>query len=1054
MLDFFINRPIFAATIALLMVICGGISILVLPIAQFPEIVPPTVTVTSAYPGASAEVTADSVTTLLEEQINGIQGMIYMNSVSANNGASMITVTFEVGYDLDIGAVDVQNRVSRATGQMPPLVNQAGIVINKTSTNMVLVVSLVSPNGTYDDIFLGNYADIYLTDPLARVSGVGSITNFGLREYAMRIWLDPDKMAAMALTVEDVKNAVQEQNQQVAAGLIGAPPTAEAPAYQLQISTMGQLTTPEEFSDIVVRTGEDGRLVTLGDIGRVELGAQSYQSSSALNAVGCANIGVYQLPGANALDIKRNVVSVLEGLSEKFPADVEFQVTYDTTEFVELSIRDLVVTLLEALVLVVFVVFVFLQNWRTTLIPTIAIPVSLIGAFAFMLVFGFSINTLTLLGLVLAVGLVVDDAIVVVENVERQLEEHPDWPLRRATSVAMHEVVGPIIATSLVLMAVFIPTAFMPGITGQLYNQFALTIAFSVALSSVNSLTLSPALCGIFLKPTRAEDRFILFRWFNSVFDRLVEFYGGFVHLLIRLRWLVVVGFLAVAVVTGLMAMKYPKAFVPNEDQGYCFGLVELPPAATVERTEEILNDVARRIKQNEWVEDVISVSGYNFLTQTNQTYTGFVIPIFKSWEVRGEKHSANNLILDFNREFKTDPRGSVTFLNPPPIQGLSAVGGFTLQLENLPAVDYTTFYNDCMKLIDAANADKRFLGVRTPSQVDVPQLWLDVDRDKAKLLGVNLNSLFETLQVQLGSLYINNFNLYNQVYQVQAQAEGWGRSDASDIGRLQVRNQDGDMVPVATLASARMITGPDFIPHYNLYDTVQVLGNPNVFAGVSSSQAVEAMEELCRTVLPPEYGYEWTGTTFQELKAGNLAPFIFGLALIVVFLLLAAQYESWILPIMIMLTVPLAILGALLALLISHRALDVYGQIGLVMLIGLAAKNAILIVEFARELRVQGKDPVEAAVGAAKLRLRPILMTAFSFILGVVPLVLATGAGAESRISIGTVVLGGMLMATVLSLGLVPVFYVIFERMRESAGVDGTATISPITPAPDGSGL
>lgn len=1027
------------------MVIGGGISIYVLPIAQFPNIVPPTVTVASSYPGASASDTADSVTTLLEEQINGIQGMIYMSSTSANNGASLITVTFEVGYDLDIGAVDVQNRISRATGQLPPIVNQAGIIINKTSTDMVMVVSLISPNGTYDDVFLGNYSNIFLTDPLSRVAGVGSINNFGLREYAMRIWLDPDKMATMGLTVDDVKNAVQEQNQVVPAGLIGAPPTNESPAFQLQISTLGRLKTAEEFSKIVVRTGEDGQLVTLADLGRVELGAQSYQSSSALNAVGCANIGVYQLPGANALNIKAQVVDVMERLSEKFPDDMEYQITYDTTEFVRLSIEDLVVTLFEALGLVVLVVFVFLQNWRTTLIPIIAIPVSLIGAFAFMLIFGFSINTLTLLGLVLAVGLVVDDAIVVVENVERQLEAHPKWSLREATSTALHEVVGPIVATSLVLMAVFVPTAFMPGITGQLYNQFALTIAFSVALSSINSLTLSPALCAIFLKPTRAEDRFILFRWFNKAFDHLVNFYGGFIHLLIRLRIVVVLLFLVLGAATAYFVMKYPKSFVPNEDQGYCFGLVQLPAASTVQRTDDVLTNVAEQLKQNEWVEDVISVSGFNFLTGTNQTYTGFVIPIFKSWDVRGTKHSANNLILDFNKQFKDDPRATIAFVNPPPIQGLSTVGGFTLQIENLPAVDFKEFFRDTEKLIEAANKDKRLMMVRTPSQIDVPQLWLNVDRTKAKLLGIDLNSLFETLQVQLGSLYINNFNLYNQVYQVQAQAEGWARSDSGDVGRLYVRNADNEMVPVSTLASIESITGPDYIPHYNLYETVQIIGSPNVFAGYSSSQAIAAMEELCDEVLPSQYGYEWTGTTYQELQAGNLAPYVFGLALIVVFLLLAAQYESWILPIMIMLAVPLAILGAIIALMIAGRPLDVYGQIGLVMLIGLAAKNAILIVEFAREMRIQGNSVIDSAVGAAKLRLRPILMTAFAFILGVIPLVLATGAGAQSRISIGTVVLGGMLMATVLSLGLVPVFYVIFEQLRERSGVDGTAKIQPI---------
>ena len=1045
MLDFFINRPIFAATVALLMVICGAISMVVLPIAQFPSIVPPTVTVTSTYPGASAQVTADSVTTLLEEQINGIQGMIYMSSTSANNGSSLITVSFEVGYDLDIGAVDVQNRISQATGQIPSIVNQAGIIIEKTSTDMVLVVSLVSPNGTYDDTFLGNYANIYLNDPLSRVSGVGSITNFGLREYAMRIWLDPDKMAALGLTVSDVSNAVQEQNQQVAAGLIGSPPTDQSPAFQLQISTLGRLTTAEQFEDIIVRTGSDGQLVTLADIGRVELGANNYQGSSALNGIGCANLGVYQLPGANALDIKSQVVNTLDTLSSKFPEDMEYEITYDTTTFVKLSIQDLVITLFEALALVVIVVFIFLQSWRSTLIPLVAIPVSLIGTFAFMMLFGFSINTLTLLGLVLAVGLVVDDAIVVVENVERQLQEHPDWSRRKATSIAIHEVVGPIIATTLVLQAVFIPTAFLPGITGQLYNQFALTIAFSVGLSSINSLTLSPALCGIFLKPVKEEDRNVVFRAFNNVFDKLIGFYGGLLHWFIKLRLLIVAGFLVLAALTAYLSMVWPKAFVPSEDQGYCFGLVELPPGSTVERTDEVMASVVEELTKNEWIENVISVAGRNFLTSTNQTYAGFVIPIFKSWDVRGEAHTAKKLILDFNTEFKQNPLATVQFVSPPPITGLGAVSGFQLQLENLPAVPYEDFYRDALKMIEAANEDPRLMMVRTPSRIDIPQLWLDVDRQKAKLLGVNLSEVFNTLQVQLGSLYINNFNLYNQVYQVQAQAEGWARSNPQDIGRLYVRNNDQEMVPVSTIASVESITGPDFIPHYNIYETVQVLGSPNVFAGYSSSQAVQAMEEICAKALGSQYGYEWSGTTYQELQAGNLAPFIFGLALIVVFLLLAAQYESWILPVMIMLTVPLAVLGAILALLATGRPLDVYGQIGLVMLIGLATKNAILIVEFAKELSAEGQDPVEAAVGAAKLRLRPILMTAFSFILGVVPLMLATGAGAQSRQSIGFVVFGGMLMATVLTLGIVPVFYVIFQRMRERSGIDPTKKIEAI---------
>ncbi|MEC9158239.1 MAG: multidrug efflux RND transporter permease subunit [Planctomycetota bacterium] len=1045
MLDFFINRPIFAATIALLMIICGGISIFTLPISQYPEIVPPTVTVTSTYPGASAEVTADTVTTLLEDSINGIQGMIYIDSTSVNNGTSYITVTFDVGYSLDIGAVDVQNRVSQVTGQIPSIVNEAGIVIEKTSTDMVLVISLTSPNGTYDDVWLGNYCDIYLNDPLLRVPGVGSITNFGLLEYAMRIWLDPDKMSALNITVGDVKNAIQEQNQQVAAGLIGSPPTDKSPANQLQVSTLGLLSTAEEFAEIIVRTGEDGQLVTISDIGRVELGAKNYQQSSSLNATPAGNLGIYQLPGANALDIKADVVKTLAKLSEKFPEDVDYAITYDTTEFVRLSILDLVVTLFEALGLVIFVVFIFLQSWRSTLIPVIAIPVSLIGAFAFMIVFGFSINTLSLLGLVLAVGLVVDDAIVVVENVERQLETHPSWSRRQATSVAIHEVVGPIIATTLVLMAVFVPTAFMPGITGQLYNQFALTIAFSVLLSSINSLTLSPALCAIFLKPVKPEDRNFLFRAFNRVFDRTIELYGNLLHWLIRLRALVFIAYLVLGAATGYLLIKWPQGFVPEEDQGYCFGLIELPPGATVARTNAVVNQMAEELSKNEWVENVIAVSGFNFLTSTSQTYTGFVIPILKSWDVRGSKHTANDLILEFNKTYKDDPRAGVTFVSPPPIMGLGTVGGFQLQLENLPSVPFEQFYRDCMPLLEAANKDDRLMMVRTPSQIDVPQIWLDVDREKAKLLDVNLSDLFETLQVQLSSLYVNNFNLYNKTYQVQIQAEGWARAENKDIGQLYVRNGMGQMIPLDALVEAENVTGPDFIPHYNLYETLEVLGNPNVFKGKSSGQAIAAMEELCAEYLPAEYAYEWSGTTYQELAAGNLAPIIFGLALIVVFLLLAAQYESWVLPVMIMMVVPLAMLGALLALMIAKRPLDVYGQIGLVTLIGLAAKNAILIVEFAKELRADGQDVVASAISASKLRLRPILMTAFSFILGVTPLVIASGAGAQSRQSIGYVVFGGMLLATIITLGVVPVFYVIFERLRERFGVDPTLKIKPI---------
>ena len=1029
MVDFFINRPVLATVLAILITLIGGISIPILPIAQFPEISPPTVNVAATFTGASSEVVEETVTTPIEEQINGVEGMTYMSSDSSNDGTMSINVTFEIGYDLDIAAVDVQNRVQLATPRVPEEVSKYGLSVIKQSTSLILVVNLISPDGSRDDLFLSNYIDIHISDVLKRIPGVGNLTLFGEREYSMRIWLNPDKLASLSITTTDVANAIEEQNVQVAAGSIGQPPIPKGQQFQFIITTLGRLETVEEFEDIIIRANQDGSVVRIKDVATVDLGAETYTTNSTLDGGETVGIGTYQLPGANALDLAKEIRAAMELLKEDFPSGVDYKIIYDTTEFVKESIKEVVITLFEAFILVFIVVFIFLQNIRATLIPAITIPVSLIGTFALINALGFSINTLTLFGLVLAIGLVVDDAIIVVENASRLIAER-GVSSREATSAAMKEVTGPIVATSLVLMAVFVPVSFMPGITGQLYRQFALTIACSVAISTINALTLSPALCALFLRKETGK-KFWFFKKFDQGFDWFKDRYHGWLVTLTA-RWKIVVGVFAVLmVVTSFMFTIVPTGFVPEEDQGYFIIDVQGPEGSSLERTEETIKEVYDILVNTPGVAHVIVIAGLNFLTSSSDSNTGAIYAVLAPWGKRKSYAlSVFGIIERVRKEFAGIQGAVVVPFNAPPIQGLSSTGGFQFELEDRASLGIQTLANVTKEMIEKGNEKPELTGLFSSFTADVPGIYVELDRTKAKTQGVAISDIFDTLQAYLGALYVNDFNKFGRVYRVFMQAEDSYRAEVDDISRLYVRTETGGMVPLSTLIDVKEIVGPETVTHYNLYRSTEIDGDSA--PGYSSGQAIKAMEALAEEVLPEGMGYEWSGTSYQEIKAGNMAPLIFALSIVFVFLFLAALYESWAMPFMVMLAVPLALLGAMSAQYLRGLTNDVYCQIGLVMLIGLASKNAILIVEFAKQRREEGLPVIEAAMQAAMIRLRPILMTAFAFILGVFPLVIASGAGAESRHSLGTAVFGGMILSTMLSLSVVPVFYVIIENLRE----------------------
>jgi hydrophobe/amphiphile efflux-1 (HAE1) family protein len=1046
MVGFFIQRPIFASAIAALMLLAGSIAYFLLPVSQFPDITPPQVVVSAVYPGASAQVVADTVTTPLEQQINGVEGMTYMSSSSSNDGSSNITITFDVGYPLSIAAVDVQNRVSQAASSLPAIVNQAGVTIKKQNPNFALIVNLVSPDKSVDPVSLSNYAFLQVLDPIKRVQGVGDVQIFGERRYSMRVWLDPDKLANLGITATDVQAAITEQNVQVAAGKIGQSPAPEGTAFEMQVNAIGRLADPQQFGDIVVRANAAaGSAVRLRDVARIELGALQYASSGFFGDDPTVVMAIYQMPGSNALELKTAIKKKMDELSKRFPKGIEYAMHYDTTKFVSAAMHDVVVTLAEALLLVVLVVFIFLQSWRTTLIPVIAIPVSLIATLAVMKVLGFSLNMLSLLGMVLAIGLVVDDAIVVVENVERQLERGLK-PLAAART-AMKEVTGPIIATTAVLMAVFIPVAFIPGVAGRLYNQFALTVAISVGISAFNSLTLSPALAAAFLRH-RGETTFTPFRWFNQGFDWLSHRYALSVRTLVRWRWAMLGLFAATMAATVLISTRIPSTFLPVEDQGYFFVVIQLPDGASLQRTDEVAKQVRQVLMSTPGVEIVGSISGLNFLTSAAQSNSAVEFAILKPWDERPPEQNASKLVEQVRPKLLGLPGAFVLSFDPPSIPGLGATGGFEFQVEDLTGKGPQAV-NDA---VQAVLAEARKQPEINPHQLfssfstSTPQFNYDLDRNKAKLLGLNLPDVFNTLQIYLGSLYVNDFNLFGRTFRVTMQADKDARANASDLSRLYVRNNTGGMVPLSTLGTLKPTVGPETVPHYNNYASALI--NGGAAPGYSSGQAVEAMERAAGVALPRDFAFEWTGITFQELKAGSIATVVFTLAIVFVFLILAAQYESWSMPFMVLLAVPLALFGALLAIWLRGGQTDVYSQIGFVMLIGLAAKNAILIVEFARRRREEGLEIVDAAMEAARLRLRPILMTAFAFILGVVPLMIATGAGAASRQSIGTTVFGGMLAATILTLLFVPVFYAVIEQWRERRGTLATAHGETMQPA------
>jgi hydrophobic/amphiphilic exporter-1 (mainly G- bacteria), HAE1 family len=1020
--DFFIRRPVFATVCALFIILAGAISIPSLPIAQFPNLAPPQVVVISFYIGANAQTVESAVTIPLEQAINGVPGMKYITSNSGNDGSSSITVTFDVTRDVDLAAVDVQNRVSQALGRLPNAIKNTGVIITKQATGFVLAAGVYSESGEYDSLFLSNYIDIYVKDAVKRVPGVGDAIIFGERKYAMRLWLDPGKMARHGLAASNVLNALQEQNAQVAAGQIGQQPASNAQIFQFSVRAVGRLTEPSEFENIILKTGTDGTLVRLKDVGRAELGAEDYGSILRFNGHEAIGLAVTQLPGANALDVDKAVKAALIKLSKTFPPGLKYAVAFDTTTVISESIKDVLITLVEAIVLVVIVIFLFLQDWRSTFIPAVTIPVSLIGTFVFVKILGFSINTLTLFGITLATGLVVDDAIVVIENVERHIVEGITEP-HNAASVAMKEVAGAVIATSLVLVAVFVPVALFPGTTGILFRQFALTIAFSVSISAFNALTLTPALSAIFLgrHRERAQGRF--FKLFNQVVAAGTQLYRTALQHVLGWRLAAAVVFLALLAGTYLIYERVPRAFIPEDDQGYIMFIVQSPQGASLTYTRDICAKVEEQLSHVPEITGAFSVAGFSFTG--NAPNRGMIFANLEGFDQRkGEAHSAATVIQRLRGQLAGIPGALVAPFNPPAVQGLGQFGGFQFELEDLGRNSLDTIAKTANQLVAEGNRSKEITGLFTSFTSNDPQYLVRIDREKAKSLQVSLTQVTDTLQAYMGSVYVNDFDFNNRSYRVYVQAEERFRSAPKDIGEYYVRSDAGKMIPLGNLVTIEQTANPQVISHYNLFRSAEI--NGSAARGKSSGDGIAAMEALAAKTLPNGMTFEWSGLSREEIESGGKALVLFALGLVVVYLTLAAQYESYVLPFIVLLAVPVAILGAIGAQTSRGLQNDVYCQIGLVMLIGLASKNAILIVEFAEQLRDQGMSVVDAAVEAARIRLRPILMTSLAFILGVVPLVLARGAGRAGRISVGTTVFGGMIAATTLNLIFIPVLYVI----------------------------
>ena len=1019
--DFFIRRPVFATVCALFIILAGAISIPSLPIAQFPNLAPPQVIVSSGYIGANAQTVESAVTIPLEQSINGVEGMKYISSTSGNDGTSQITVVFDVTRNVDLASVDVQNRVNQALGRLPNEVKNTGIIITKQIGGFVLGAGVYS-DGQYDSLFLSNYLDVYVKDALKRVKGVGDAIVFGERKYAMRLWLDPSKMAQRGLTATNVLSALQEQNVQVAAGQIGQPPSPEGQAYQISVRAVGRLSEASELDNIILKTGSDGTLVRVKDVGHAELGAENYGTLLRFNGHDAVGLAVTQLPGANALDVDKAAKAELLRLSKNFPPGIKAAVAFDTTTVIGESIRDVLITLLEAIALVVIVIYLFLQDWRSTFIPAITIPVSLIGTFIFVKLLGFSINTLTLFGITLATGLVVDDAIVVIENVERHIVEGITEP-HNAASAAMKEVAGAVIATSLVLVAVFVPVALFPGTTGILFRQFALTIAFSVAISAFNALTLTPALSAIFLGHHRERAQGKFFRLFNDAFNAGSELYRNSVRRALNWRVASLAVFLALLGATYALYQRVPRAFIPEDDQGYLMFIVQAPQGASLSYTRDICGKAEEVISRDPEINGIFTIVGFSFSgAASNQAILFANLRPFE--ERKGDAHSAATIIQRLRRKLFAVSGALVVPFNPPAVQGLGQFGGFQFELEDLGRNSLQDIANAANKLVAKGNASKDVTGLFTSFTANDPQYLVRIDREKAKSLQVPFNQITNALQVYMGSVYVNDFDFNNRSYRVYVQADAQFRSQAKDIRQYYLRSDAGMMIPLDNLVTVEQTANPQVIRHYNLFRSAEI--NGTAAPGRSSGEGIAAMEALAKKELPNGMTFEWSGLSLEEIESGGKALILFALGLVVVYLTLAAQYESYVLPFIVLLAVPVAILGAVGTQALRGLQNDVYCQIGLVMLIGLASKNAILIVEFAEQLRDQGMSVVEAAVEAARIRLRPILMTSLAFILGVVPLVLARGAGRAGRISVGTTVFGGMIAATTLNLIFIPVLYVI----------------------------
>jgi HAE1 family hydrophobic/amphiphilic exporter-1 len=1031
MAKFFINRPIVAMVISIILTIVGVAAYLSLPVAQFPDIVPPEIQVKTTYTGADAITVEQSVATPIEQQMSGVDNMNYMSSVNGNDGTLKLTVNFDVATDVNTDQILSQMRSNQASSQLPQDVNKFGVTVQKSTSSPLLMFSLFSPNGTYDSIFLANYAYINLNDEFTRVKGIASVTVFGAGQYAMRIWVQPDALAKLGLTIPEILAAINAQNAVNPAGTIGAEPAPKGQEFTYAVRAQGRLQTAEEFGEIVVRANLDGSMLRVKDVARIELGAQNYSVSGRLNGKSAAIVALYQLPGTNAIAAADGAKKKMKELSERFPEDLDYVISLDTTLAVTEGIVEIQHTLVEALVLVIIVVFLFLQGWRATLIPLLAVPVSLIGTFALFPMFGFSVNTLSLFGLVLAIGLVVDDAIVVVEAVEHHIE-HGMTP-KEATVKAMEEVSGPVIAIALILAAVFVPTAFIPGITGRLYQQFAVTIAVSVIISAFNALTLSPALSAMLLKPKK-EGKGLLQKFFNSFnrgFGAATNGYVGVCRFFIRKSLVAVVLLVGVTVLTGMLGKRVPGSFLPEEDQGYFFAQVILPDAASLQRTDEVMKECEKILIGTPGVEYVGTVNGYNFLSGVNTTYSGIFFVSLKGWgERKAPEEQYAEILKHVNGSFAKIPGARAFAFSPPAIPGIGTSGGVTFILQDRAGKDVAFLAENVMKFTAAARERKELAGVTPMFSPAVPQVFLNVDKEKVLKQNVDLADVYKTLQTFMGGYFVNYFNRFGRQWQVFVQAEGDYRTEVEQVGQFFVRNREGAMVPLSALTDSKPISGPEFTMRYNLYRSAQINATPA--PGYSSGQAMKAMEEVFKEVMPNEMGFSYLGMSFQEKQAqeGVSPMVIFALSLLFVFLILAAQYESWSLPFSVLLGTPIAVFGAFAALMVGKYENNIYAQIGLVMLIGLAAKNAILIVEFAKMKYEEGMPLMEASLEGAKLRLRPILMTSFAFILGCVPLAKATGAGGLSRQVMGYTVIGGMLAASFIAIFLIPVLYYLIERI------------------------